>query len=112
MNVRVFVIKTVHSLVLFWVVFCIGWLAYAALARDFGTLTIVALASTIAEGLIVAANRGACPLRALAEKYGAENGSVTEIFLPRPIARNAFRFAFPFLGLEFAALAMRFIFSF
>jgi hypothetical protein len=107
-NVRVFIIKSVHSLVLFWVAFCIAYLFYAVLAGDYGTLMIVALGSTILEGLVVAANRGACPLRALAERYGAENGSVTELFLPKPVARNAFRVAFPFLGLELVALTARY----
>jgi hypothetical protein len=110
-NFRVVIIKTVHVLVLWWVIFCIGWLAYAAVARDFGTMTVVALASTVVEGAIVAANKGQCPLRALAEKYGAKDGSVTGIFLPKPLARNAFRFAFPFLGLELVVLATRLIFS-
>ena len=111
MNLRVFIIKTVHSLLLFWVAFCIGWLAYAAIVRDFGIMTIIALTSTLVEGSVVAVNRGQCPLRALAEKYGAKDGSVTGIFLPKPLARNAFRFAFPFQGLELIVIATRLIFS-
>jgi hypothetical protein len=110
-NARVFVIKTVHSLVLFWMAFCIGYLFYAVLARDFGTLTIVALASTVLEGIVVAVNRGSCPLRALAEKFGAKDGSVTGIFLPKAAARNVFRVAFPFLGFELVALAARYFIS-
>ena len=108
MNLAVLIIKTIHSLILFWVAFCIGYLFYAVTAADFGRLTITALASTAFEALVVAANHGSCPLRALAEKYGAEDGSVTGMFLPKPIARNAFRFAFPFLGLELVALAARY----
>ena len=111
MNARVFIIKSVHSLVLFYVAVCMLYLLYAGIAGDFGRLTLVALCSTAIEGLVVLVNRGSCPLRALAEKYGAENGSVTELFLPKAIARNVFRFSFPFLGLELVLLAIRYYVS-
>src|ERR1700737_1619980 len=40
------------------------------------------------ESLIFAANRFRCPLTKLAARFGAANGSVSDIFLPRWFAHN------------------------
>jgi hypothetical protein len=40
------------------------------------------------ESLIFAANRFRCPLTQVAERVGAERGSVTDIYLPRWFAHN------------------------
>jgi hypothetical protein len=41
-----------------------------------------------AEALIFAANGFRCPLTSIAEDLGAESGSVSDIYLPRPIGEN------------------------
>ena len=40
------------------------------------------------ESLVFAANGFRCPLTQVAERVGAERGSVTDIYLPRWFARN------------------------
>ena len=40
------------------------------------------------EGLVFAGNGFRCPLTALAKRYGAESGSVTDIYLPDWFAHN------------------------
>ena len=45
--------------------------------------TLVAL-----EGAVFVANRGVCPLTPLAERYGANRGGVSDIFLPDAVART------------------------
>jgi hypothetical protein len=53
-------------------------------------------------------NKGRCPFTDLAERYGAEKGSVTDIFLPDIIARNIFNVCAPFFIIEMIALAIRY----
>lgn len=50
--------------------------------------TAIAGAVVTGEMVVFAANGFRCPLTAVAESLGAEDGSVTDIFLPRWFARN------------------------
>ena len=59
--------------------------------------TGVAAAIALSECAVFAANGFVCPLTPLAERYGAERGSVTDIFLPDVIARNLAWIATPIL---------------
>ena len=108
MNVRVFLIKLFHSLIFFYMAACLVYIMYASVARDFGWILIAALGTMLFEGAVLLINHGQCPLRSLAEKYGAENGAVTDIFLPDIIARNIFRVSFPLLIAELVFLAIRY----
>jgi hypothetical protein len=48
----------------------------------------VAAAVVPGETLVFAGNGFRCPLTGLAERYGAEHGSVTDIYLPKWLAHN------------------------
>jgi hypothetical protein len=48
--------------------------------------TGAALAVALTEVAVFVANRGRCPLTVLVENLGAENGRVSDIFLPRWLA--------------------------
>jgi len=71
--------------------------------------TGIAAAIAFAECGIFAANGFTCPLTPLAERYGAQRGSVTDIFLPDMVARNLTWIATPILvaGLGLNARALR-----
>jgi hypothetical protein len=43
----------------------------------------VALVAAVGESIVFVVNRGRCPLTQLVEALGAENGRVSDIFLPR-----------------------------
>src|SRR5262249_51289623 len=47
-----------------------------------------AAAVVAGETLLFAGTRGRCPLTELAERYGAEHGPVTDIYLPKWFAHN------------------------
>jgi hypothetical protein len=47
-----------------------------------------AIAATIGEGIVLAVNGNRCPLTDVAEELGAEDGSVSDIFLPGWFARH------------------------
>jgi hypothetical protein len=88
---KVFIIKFIHSIVYFFMVACLCYILYCAIARRYDWTLLIALGGIAAEGLVLLINRGTCPFTPLAEKYGAERGSVTDLFLPDWCARHTFR---------------------
>jgi hypothetical protein len=75
-------IRRVHTLAWFSIEACMVYLLYAGLAGRTDRRAAVAGAVVAGESLIFAANGCRCPLTRLAERSGAESGSVTDIWLP------------------------------
>jgi hypothetical protein len=82
------VIKAVHTLAWFSIEGCIAYVLYAGTARRTDRRAAVAGAIVAGETLVFAANGFRCPLTKIAEHFGAADGSVTDIWLPRWLARN------------------------
>jgi len=85
---RLTAIRVAHTLAWCSIESCMLYVLYAGLKgrpdrRDAVTAAVVA-----GESLIFAANGFRCPLTDLAEQFGAERGSVTDIYLPRWFAHN------------------------
>ncbi len=104
---RLFLIKSVHSVIFWWQVGCLAYLLYAGLTRTFSVIVLIAVVSIVLDGVLLLLNNGRCPFTTLAESQGAERGSVTDIFLPDCVARNIFRVSFPFFIAELVLLAVR-----
>ncbi|HYA99289.1 MAG TPA: hypothetical protein VED37_03650 [Ktedonobacteraceae bacterium] len=81
-------IKTIHTLAWFSIESCMLYLLYAGFTKRSDRSVVVATVVVGGECLIFAANGFHCPLTKLAESYGAENGSVTDIYLPGWFAHN------------------------
>ena len=64
------------------------YVLYAGLTRRSDRRTAVAAGVVAGESLIFVANGCCCPLTQVAERLGAERGSVTDIYLPERFARN------------------------
>jgi len=91
-NRKVFFIKFVHS-ILFWLLtFCLFYILYGAITKTYDWTVLAAILIIFVEGMSLVFNHGRCPLTTLAEKYGAENGAVTHLFMPEWMARQVFRF--------------------
>lgn len=88
-------IKTAHSLIFFAEELSVGYLLYAGLTKRQGRATALAAAAVVAECVIFFGNGRRCPLTGVAEKLGAERGSVTDIYLPRWIAARIFTYNAP-----------------
>jgi hypothetical protein len=82
------VVKVVHWLVWLSVESCVAYLLIAGLAGRSGRREAVAAGVVAGESLVFAACGFRCPLTLLARRLGAENGSVTDVYLPRWFARN------------------------
>jgi hypothetical protein len=94
-----FAIKAFHSLAFFVIQSAILYLLYAGIRGRSDRRAAQAAGIATAESLIYAANGFRCPLTGLAERLGAERGSVTDIFLPGWLARNVANIYTPLFAL-------------
>ena len=88
-------IRAVHSAVFLVELGAIGWLVYTGIVGRRDRTVGIAGGLVAAEGLVWLANDRVCPLTPLAERYGAARGSVSDIWLPEPIARTIPQWSIP-----------------
>lgn len=82
------VIKAFHTAIWLSVEAAFGFLIVSGFTKRSDRLVAGSAAVVTAETLIYLANRMKCPLTELAHSLGAESGSVTDIYLPRRLARS------------------------
>jgi hypothetical protein len=80
-------VKTVHTGIWAGVEGCLAYVLYAGLVGRTDRRVAVAAGVVAAEVAVFAGNGFRCPLTAVAKRLGAADGSVTDLFLPRPLAR-------------------------
>jgi len=88
-------IQGVHSAIFAVELGAIGWLVYTGIVGRRDRTVGVAAGLVAAEGLVWLANDRVCPLTPVAERYGADRGSVSDIWLPEPIARTIPQWSIP-----------------
>jgi len=81
-------IKTVHTLAWASIESCVLYVLYAGFAGRTDKRVGIAGAVVVGETLVFAGSGFRCPLTEIAERYGAERGSVTDIYLPKWFAHN------------------------
>lgn len=79
-------VKSAHTLIWASVESCMAYLLYAGIAGRSDRRAGVAASVVAAESAVFLGNGARCPLTQIAESLGAENGGVTDIFLPRWLA--------------------------
>jgi hypothetical protein len=92
-------IKVGHTLAWLSIETCLAYVIWAGIARRSDRRAAVAGGVVAGESLIFAANRFRCPLTQLAERLGAERGSVTDISLPGWLAHNLAAIHAPLIAL-------------
>jgi hypothetical protein len=106
---RLRLLKWAHSAVAFFLLACLVYILYAGVTATFNLALFVAVAAIIVEGIAISLNHWQCPLTTLAERCGAEKGSVADIFMPKAVAKNLFKYS-PFLfAAELVLLGIRFV---
>jgi hypothetical protein len=89
-KITLFQIKLVHTII-FWILsLCTIYALYSGIADRITKLTWVAIVSLLVETVILVASGWKCPLTILAERQGALQGSVADIFLPKWFADRIF----------------------
>jgi hypothetical protein len=81
-------IKLIHTLAWFSIESCMLYVLSAGFRRRSDRRVAIAAGVVATETTVFAANGFRCPLTQIAERVGAERGSVTDIYLPRWFAHN------------------------
>lgn len=103
---KISLVKTIHTAIFLVMLSCLFYLLYCALTRTYNWALVVALAAISLEGIALLFNHGRCPLTTLAEKYGAEKGSVSDMFLPSWMGRHVFKVSVFLVPVEIILLAL------
>lgn len=105
-NGKIFTIRFIHSFIYLFMVACLVYILYCAIARRYDWTLLIALVAIFFEGLALLLNRWRCPLTSLAERCGAVRGSVTDLFLPERLTRHTFKIATATVIVELIWLAV------
>lgn len=81
-------IKAIHTAAWFSIESCMLYVLYAGFTGRSDRRAAIAAGVVAAETLVFAGNGFRCPLTDVAEHLGAEQASVTDIYLPRWFAHN------------------------
>ena len=85
---RLNAVRAVHSTIFLVELASILWLVVTGLTGRRDRSVAVAGILVAGEIAVFLANDGVCPLTPLAEQFGAEDGRVSDIFLPDRLART------------------------
>ncbi|HUL84665.1 MAG TPA: hypothetical protein VLX89_04000 [Actinomycetota bacterium] len=97
-RLQLIAVKAVHSVLFFAIGGCLVYFLAAGIARRSDRRAALAGAVVAGEALIYATNGMRCPLSDLAEDLGAEDGSVGDIYLPRPLREHLPAITGPMFG--------------
>jgi hypothetical protein len=90
LRVTIFQIKVAHT-VIFWVLsLCVLFALYSGFTGRVTVWTWAAVGLLLVESAVLAVSGWICPLTLLAERQGAQRGSVADIFLPKWFADRIF----------------------
>ena len=90
MKVTLLQIKIVHTAVFWLLSLCVAYALFCGIANRISVWTWVAVGLLLVESVVLAASGWTCPLTILAERQGAAQGSVADIFLPKWLADRIF----------------------
>ena len=91
-------IQATHSAVFFVELASILWLVASGVMNRRDRSVAIAGGLVAVEGAVWLANERICPLTPLAERYGAASGSVSDIWLPDPIAKTIPQWSIPLVA--------------
>ena len=75
-------VRAVHTLIFFFLTFCVGHILYCGVARKITRFLYVAILCMAVEGIILALNHWHCPLTLLTIAHGGGKGTVVDTLFP------------------------------
>lgn len=106
---KVFLIKFIHTIIFIFTSSCILYILYSGIAENYHWTLFLAIGVVFIEGIVLILNHWQCPLTTLAEKYGAEKGSVTDMFYPKWFVPHVFRFSAVLFVIGLVLLAVKYL---
>ena len=107
MRLTVLHVKAVHTVVFAILSCCVLFVVVSGAFNRITRWTWVAVIAVVAEGLVLVASGGRCPLTSVAERLGAVDGSVSDIFLPKWLADRIFPICTTLFLIGCALVALR-----
>ncbi|MBF2088786.1 MAG: hypothetical protein IGR80_12340 [Synechococcales cyanobacterium K44_A2020_017] len=107
MKITIVQIKCVHTLIFWLLSLCVLYALFSGISGQITRWTWVAVGLVLLESVVLMAAGWTCPLTLLAERLGAERGSVADIFLPKWFADRIFPVCGTMFGIAIAALVLR-----
>jgi hypothetical protein len=101
-------IRFIHALIALLMFAAIGVVYYSAVSQEYDLLLSLALVVLFIEGVAITLNKGDCPLSYLQRKYG-DDKTFFELFLPKKIAKQMFRFNFLLISIGCLILLLNFL---
>lgn len=106
-KLTLFQIKLVHTIV-FWILsLCTVYALYSGMADRITAWTWVAVVLLFVESVALVVSGWTCPLTILAERQGALQGSVADIFLPKWFADRIFPICGTMYGVALVLIVWR-----
>lgn len=106
-KVTILQIKLAHT-VIFWILsLCVLYALFSGIADRITTWTWVAVGLLLLESVVLVVSGWTCPLTILAQRQGALQGSVADIFLPRWLADRIFPICGTLYGVALVLIAWR-----
>ena len=90
MRLTVVHIKVIHTVIFVLLSCCVLYVFASGALNRITPWTWVAAVAIVVEGLVLVASGGRCPLTTVAERLGAVDARVSDIFLPRWFADRIF----------------------
>ena len=90
MRLTVVHIKVIHTSIFVLLSCCVLYVLASGALNRITRWTWASAVAIVVEGLVLAASGGRCPLTTVAERLGAVDGSVSDIFLPLWFADRIF----------------------
>jgi hypothetical protein len=90
MQLTLLQIKVVHTLAFFVLSGCVVLVLYSGTSNNVTPWTWLSIGMIVLEGMALASCGGKCPLTVMAERQGALQPGVADIFLPKWLADRIF----------------------
>ena len=100
-------VKLVHTAIFVVLSACVLYVLYSGATARVTPWTWIAVAAIVVEGFALAISGGRCPLTRLAERLGAADGQVADLFLPKWFADRIFPICGSVFLIGCALLAVR-----
>jgi len=101
-------LRIVHGLIAIALIASVGAIYYSAVTRTHGTCLYAALSALLAEGIVIALNKGNCPFGHVSRRFG-DSKPFFELFLPPRIAKQMFKVNFVIVLIGCAFLLIRLV---
>ena len=90
MRLTIWYVKLIHTVIFVVLSACVLYVLVSGVLNRITLWTWISIAAIVAEGVVLAASGGKCPLTIVAERLGAADGRVADIFLPPWFADRIF----------------------